>query len=265
MKSQRPAEVSDLLVEQLLLGELSREDEQVLRAQLAPEELERRLEALRGADAAFRAEHDHDQMVSAIAARARIAKVRSEVSKPHPVRYLVPSLAVLALMVWFARPQPGGEEGRPPELPPEIIIEKGIAPHMVLYRRHGEQVEMLTDGARAGAGDMLQLGYVAAQARYGAIVSVDGSGTVTLHFPDAETASTKLTVEGGEQLLGHSYELDAAPAFERFFFVTAAQPLDVKKVMEAAHSLARSPERARRDKLSLSPALEQTALTLVKE
>jgi hypothetical protein len=263
MKSQRPVDVPDILIERLLLGELSADEEQKLRARLAPEELEQRLEALRASDVAFREELDHGQMVSSIAARARIARARNDAAKPSTVRYLVPSFAVLALMVWFARFEGENPQQLPVPEPPEHIIQKG-APHMVLYRRHGEVVDTLSDGARAGAGDMLQLGYFAAQARYGAIVSVDGSGTVTLHFPAAETASTELN-EKGEQLLDHSYELDAAPSFERFFFVTSAQPVDVKKVMEAAQALARSPARARHDKLSLAPALEQTFLTLVKE
>jgi hypothetical protein len=263
--SQRPSEVPDILLEQLLLGELSRDEERALRARLAPEELERRLATLRGADTAFQAEHDHERMLSAITSRARVARMRSEVAKPSAIRYLVPSLAVLALMVWFVRPQPGATPDKLPGPPQdEQIILKGLDPYLVLYRREGEVVETLSHGAHAAAGDMLQVGYVAAEARYGAIVSVDGGGTVTLHFPDAETASSKLTAPG-EQLLDHSYELDAAPAFERFFFVTAREPIDIKNVMGAAHALARNPAQARTAELKLPPSLKQASLTLVKE
>jgi len=87
---------------------------------------------------------------------------------------------------------------------------------------------------------------------------------VTLHFPDAETASTKLESEG-EQLLDQAYELDAAPAFERFFFVTSSAPIDQKRVLIAAERLARTRDGARRTSLALKPPLHQHSLMLVKE
>lgn len=264
MSSQRPHEVPDILLEQLLLGELSADEERKLRARLAPEELEQRLAALRAEDAAFREQHDAEEMVRSIAGRVRIAKVRVEKPRASAAFYLVPGIAAVALALLMVRPQPGPGTGpgTDPERP-EVILIKGD-PSLVLYRRHGEQVDTLVDGAHAAAGDMIQVGYQAADARYGAIVSVDGGGTVTLHFPDSEVASTLLATDG-KQLLDHSYELDAAPAFERFFFVTSSQPVDVKKVMDAAHKLARTPERARNGELKLAGNLKQDALTLVKE
>ena len=109
---------------------------------------------------------------------------------------------------------------------------------------------------------MLQLGYVSAGRRYGAVLSVDGRGSVTLHFPESPAGSPEL--KGGTVSLPSAYELDDAPAFERFFFVTSDAPFDVGTVMESARQLAREPERARYAPLSLPEPLSQTSITLDK-
>lgn len=41
----------------------------------------------------------------------------------------------------------------------------------------------LADGAMARPGDLLRLGYSAVDRPFGAILSIDGRGTVTLHLP----------------------------------------------------------------------------------
>jgi len=261
-----PPPVPELLIEQLALGEIDPADERWLRAQLDAAEIERRLLALRAADEQFHTRRPAQPMVSAIEGRLRIENARREAqarSKPS-FRYMLPGLAALACaLVWFAQPTSTKDHGVRVR-PPETILIKGLAPHLVLYRRVGEHADRLSDGARARRGDMLQVGYVAERARHGVIVSIDGAGAVTLHFPDSQTASTQL--EGrGEQLLRHAYELDAAPSFERFFFVTGQQPIEVGRVLSAARDLARSPSRAERGSLSLESVLTQSALTLVKE
>ena len=71
------------------------------------------------------------------------------------------------------------------------------------------------------------------------LVSIDGRGVATLHFPD-DVDPTALA-HGGAMALDHSYELDDAPGFERFLRVTAGQrlPLDAGRC-----SPRRGPSRA---------------------
>jgi len=258
--------VPELLLEQLALGEIEPADERWLRSQLDAAEIERRIAALRAADARFHAQHPAEPILNAIDAKLRIERAKRDVDARSklPMRALLPSLAVIGCALFFlARPATNDSVGPRIELPEKILI-KGLAPHLVLYRRVGERADTLSDGAEARRGDMLQVGYVAAQAEHGVIVSIDGAGAVTLHFPDSEVASTQLQGKG-EQLLMHAYELDAAPSFERFVFVTGKKPIDVTKVLEAARSLARTPARAQRAALSLESGLAQHAVTLVKE
>ena len=52
-----------------------------------------------------------------------------------------------------------------------------------MYRKTDNGAEELAAGQAARQKDVLQLSYIAADARYGVIFSVDGRGTLTLHLP----------------------------------------------------------------------------------
>lgn len=121
----------------------------------------------------------------------------------------------------------------------------------------------LGDGAPARAGDVVQLSYAAAGNRNGVIVSVDGWGAVTLHYPAHPSHSARLQPRG-EVPLDHAYELDGARDFERFFLVTSGdRPLNVRHVLLAARRLAGATD-ARRRSLDLPRGLGQTSITLRK-
>ena len=82
----------------------------------------------------------------------------------------------------------------------------------------------------------------------------------------ASTADPASLDQGGAVPLRESYELDDAPGFERFFFVTVAQDepaLEVARVMDAARALAAS-EDAREAALELPEGWRQQSLLLTK-
>jgi hypothetical protein len=106
--------------------------------------------------------------------------------------------------------------------------------------------EPLARGDKVTQGDVVQLAYNAMGATHGVIFSIDGRGTVTLHFPSERTGSTALKAKGANAL-DFSYELDDAPRFERFFFVTSDKPVDVGTVLEKGREL-KTPEN---EKLTL--------------
>lgn len=164
-------------------------------------------------------------------------------------------------------------------------------PHLVIHRKRGDEVERLGRDASARAGDLLQIGYVAAGHTHGVILSIDGAGVVTLHHPiapEADTALPAAPIQGKPQAapvaapgkglieLAHAYELDDAPAYERFFFITpahasgapAAAPeaaIDVALILDRAHALARNPAAARSAPLELPDSLQQWSFLLRKE
>jgi len=260
--SARAPRTPDWLVERLHAGDLPPAEAAAVRARLAAEGGEDRLAALRQDDAAFAAAHPPGPALGEIRRRAR-----GEASAVpgagwrggwFPGALVAAAAAAAVAVLVLPRTLPSGvdparDDGR----------LKGLAPVLLVHRdRAGAEAERLGDGAAVRVGDVLQLAVLAAGARYGVVVSIDGRGAVTRHLPeDGEIAAA--LAGGGAVPLPHAYQLDDAPGFERFFLVTGPTPFDVAPVLEAARHLAAS-GRARADPLVLPGALSQRAVLVVK-
>jgi len=121
---------------------------------------------------------------------------------------------------------------------------KGLDSKLLMYRMKGRNVEELKNYDTARRGDIIQAGYIATgDYRYGLILSIDGRGTVTLHFPDSLSSGQKLSLNK-KILLNRSYELDDSPNFERFIMVLSAKPLNGAEIMKKAKKLAIDKESA---------------------
>ncbi len=117
------------------------------------------------------------------------------------------------------------------------VRAKGQRPHLNIYRQLNGDAELLEPEAMVNRRDSLQVSYVAADQEYGAIVSLDGRGVVSLHYPENSNADNSLDTQG-ESFLSYSYVLDDAPDFERFFFITSQQDFDVDNVIQSIQELA---------------------------
>lgn len=112
---------------------------------------------------------------------------------------------------------------------------KGNGSKLFVYRKDGNKAVRLPSLSHVDSGDILQVSYIAAGAKYGFIFSVDGNGTLTQHFPDKGKDAGILNVKG-EVPLDFSYKLDDAPDFERFFLVTSSSiftTTDIAPVLNA--------------------------------
>ena len=209
------------------------------------------LAALRASNAEILAAYPPQQVATEVRRRLALRRVAASSSRPQRrVLWLgLPTLAaaaVVLVVVW-----PGPPDAVTPE--PPVLRDtspattgdrvKGLAPHLRIHRQAGDSAELLRAPARALAGDVLQVSYVAAGASDGVVVSLDGAGAVTLHHPTSTAGSTALQQDGAIRL-GRAYELDDAPAFERFVFVTANAPIDPRQVVAAAEALMRQPDPA---------------------
>ncbi|MFP4426805.1 MAG: hypothetical protein ACLFPP_10150 [Spirochaetaceae bacterium] len=147
------------------------------------------------------------------------------------------ALAVLvALPIFLSQTPEAAVDGQQDE----YVRLKGLDPSLSIYRRSDSgEVRELSSGESASAGDSLQIAYNAAGTSHGTIFSVDGRGTVTLHFPASPFESSALQ-SGGEVSLPYSYVLDDAPRFERFFFVAASQEVDVAGLLNRVEELLES-------------------------
>ena len=156
-----------------------------------------------------------------------------------------------------------------PDAEKEVTLVKGIPAvdlsqtQLLVYRKIQDRVETLSDGEKARAGDLLQLAYVATEDLYGMILSIDGRGVVTLHLPESKGDSTQLELSR-QSLLPSAIELDDAPEFERFFFLTSDSPIDVDGILQEAQDLAKNLEQVRQNNLDLPENFQQYSVLILK-
>lgn len=258
MSAPGESRVPDLILEQYRLGELPGvEAKQVERLLKADATLRERLEALERSDEELARQYPAEWLASRV--RERLA-ARATARRPWTVGRLVLTGAVAAGAIAVAVAVPW----RSPAPVPEGDRIKGLSPSLAVYRRTLDGTETLADGAPARAGDLLRVGYVSAGRGYGVILSIDGRGVVTLHLPPEGGRAAALR-GGGTILLDTAYELDDAPRWERFYFVTGERAFDVAPVMEAARAAARQFPRSPPASLPLSRELGQSSFSILKE
>lgn len=261
--------IPPLLVEQAALGELCAASLASYRARFGPA-FDEAVQRLVEQNEAWSKDASNERTLEQI--RARIPKV----VKPRPKRRWGALCAVTcACAALFVVLRPGQDDPVRTKPQAKLLQEpptfrlKGLAPHLTLHRKTDNGKEQLSPGRIARQGDLIQLSYVAAGASHGVVVSVDGRGQATLHFPAKATAAPSLE-SGGAVPLTQAYELDDAPHFERFFFVTARgekAPKDfVQQVLDACQNLAGKDIAAVQvEALSLPDAWSQADFLLKKQ
>jgi hypothetical protein len=249
--------IDDRVLERYLLNELPGDRMKEITKILESDALlKERLDALKESNRSILRDYPAETVAPRILDRVRTETARAEYADSKKERplwqkrlfFASPALAAALVLIFLVSPfkidHPGIDPKPPVQDGTRIKGTPGAALDLLVFRETGGKIEQLEAGMNAKAGDRLQLAYTAPKDTYGVILSIDGNGVVTLHFPDKAGQSTKL--ENGNKInLKNSYELDDAPGFERFFFLTSSRPLDVKKAMQAARNLARRPGHAK--------------------
>ena len=249
--------VPDIVLERYRLNELPRDQAERLAELIrCDDKLQQRLDALARSDADLGRDGSLDRVVASVRERS---EPRRAWSPPRPAKRLampaaalVVAVAAIALAVNLSAPLVYRGDG-------DRI--KGLLPSLTVYRQADRGSEMLADGAVAHRGDVVRLGYRAAGHVYGAIVSIDGRGTVTVHLPAAGDRAATLE-QGSLVLLDRAFELDDAPRFERFYFVAGDSSFTLEPVVEAVRMQALKETAAA---LSLPRGLEHSTFALKKE
>ena len=256
-------DVSDYQLERFLLDELAPDERAALLARIGSDPaLQVRLDALDASSTALLAAYPAATQVPEIERRLHLARVRESVARSRRVRTgaLAIALPLAAAAILFA------VGPRLPESPPGEpgLIEttpKGEGHGKLrLHRRTAAGSESLAAGATVAAGDALQVSFVPGTASHATVVSIDGAGAVTLHWPVTAAQSTAVSER---VLVPNAYELDDAPEFERFLLVTSDRPIDVARVLAAGRELARG-AGARSKPLSLADGQHQTDVLVEK-
>ena len=255
---QDNAPVSDLALERYRLGELPPSEMTRLDERLDVDpELSARLEALATSDEAIRRAYPPSEVQREI--RARLAERRPVSATRLKHLWLAPVAIVAGAALWLSLDISSTRSVAP------AVRVKGSLPQLVLFRKTEAGSERVTDRDHARPGDLIRIAYRADGHAYGVILSIDGRGALTLHWPvDADAASPLET--SGTVLLDFAYELDDAPRWERFYLVTGAKPFAIAPVMRAAARLATSPPSENEPHaLDLPDGLDVSVISLLKE
>ncbi|MBI9104152.1 MAG: hypothetical protein JEY99_17175 [Spirochaetales bacterium] len=271
--------IPDLYMEQQLLGELSPEKESEI---MNNPETHEKLKKLRASDEDILKKYPAGMMAGILQKKLEeeIENEKQETQKEGlihdfrdhvkptkvKIRKIIPLLAAAALAVTIILPltMNRGNSPLPSSMEEQGIRIKGLDSSLNIYRKNGGDVELLPNEERVKSFDLLQLSYISGGKKYGAIFSIDGNGFVTLHYPDFTGASPELS-GSGEVPLDFSYQLDDAPGFERFFFVTSDSYFSVSMVLESAARLADSYSMARDGILPVPDVCDTKSILLIKE
>lgn len=258
----------DIVLERFRLNELPADQARLLEVRIAnDEDLRRRLDALRRSDDEIRVSYPRERFAEAI--RTRVDGGDRVRSRRRVAMYCIVPLTVaatVALLFVIPRtaspPLPGTDHARTDPAGGDRI--KGLAPTLRVYRKTSARSEILSDGAFARKGDIVRVGYEAAGRPYGFILSIDGRGSVTRHLPATGDFAARLE-PSSTVLLDQAYELDDAPRWERFYFITGTSRFAVGPVLEAAAQAAVNQRDRPLTDLALPYGLEQSIFSLHKE
>jgi len=108
---------------------------------------------------------------------------------------------------------------------------KGLKTDLEVWRKTAESTEKLANNSEVKAGDLLQVRYIAEKKCYGVILSMDGNGVLTIHLSGNNGKAAEL--EAGRIVsLESAYELDDAPKFETFYFITDSTEFALAPIAE---------------------------------
>jgi hypothetical protein len=250
--------ISDLMLERYLLGELP--EEQLIkfdRIKKEDPEIRSRIDKIKESDLEIQEKYPSRDIAAEIKRRYNNSEAGAgndvRAFKPVYRRFMLPSalVAAAAVVLFFVLPVIKPPVG-------DVVINdtgttriKSTDTRIYLYRKNNNEIEMLKNGSSAGKGDLLQIAYSSFKDDYGIILSIDGNGYVTLHYPADRNGSTKL-IKKKKVLLNNSYELDDAPDFERFFFITSGNSLNINAVLHAAERLAGDKNSVKKNKLEIT-------------
>ena len=245
--------IPDFYLEQYVLGELKGDKKKLIDDSPA---LQERADQLRKSNEDILNRYPPAQFSASFQSHSE-KKTRKPVILEFVIKARVPLIAAACLALFFATlPIMVNRSQDTVGITDEMTRIKGMEPTIHIYRENNGESELLSDQAVVYERDRLQISYIASGKKYGTIFSIDGRGTVTLHYPEAESLAPILDSEG-EIPLPYSYELDDAPQYEEFIFLTTDSEFSVSELLEIVRS---SPT-----KLNLPNIFDKTTVYLRKE
>jgi len=235
---------SNIKLEQYVLNELSADDARKLEhAAEKDDTLKKRIEAIRLSNTEIHTSVDEQEALREIHYRIKNNKIRldqaennQKQNKNSPwtrLAYVMPVVAIVAVSTFMIKENVPVTPSAPFDVTEDGVRFKGLQPHLNIYQQTDSGAKLVNNNAILHEGDSLQLSYIAAGQQFGAIFSIDSRNIVTQHFPFDGESSVKLHTSG-ELMMERSYQLDDAPKYEHFFFITSNSPFDLQKIINLA-------------------------------
>lgn len=217
MNQQDKHPISDYQLERYLLREGTDDELATLDRRLEVDpELAQRLAALERSNEELHRRYPPEWMRGQIELKLKRAQGRRVQRTWSGYRlWAVPAVALILAVVAVPTLLDDQETS---EAPATRIKGGDQEPRLLVFRKLSIGVERLQDEALARSGDLVQLAYRSGGLQFGAILSVDGRGTVTQHLPATGAEAVPLAAQ---DTLDVAYELDDAPRWERFYLVAA--------------------------------------------
>jgi len=235
---------SNIKLEQYVLNELSADETRKLEHAVENDEtLKKRIEAIRHSNTEIHASVDEQDALREIQYRIKNNEIRHEQKENNlkqsknsswtRLAYVMPVVAIVAVSTFMINENTPITTSTPFDVTEDGVRFKGLQPHLNIYQQTDSGTKLINHNAILNEGDSLQLSYVAAGQQFGAIFSIDSRSVVTQHFPFDGGSSVKLQVSG-EFMMKRSYQLDDAPKYEHFFFITSNSSFDLQEVIRLA-------------------------------
>lgn len=143
------------------------------------------------------------------------------------------------------------------------VIIKGNAENLFLYRKNGNQADVLKNGDSAKKNDILQIAYQIPKDRYCIIFSIDGNSSVTLHYSSSDKSAPEDSAPG-KIFVPESYQLDDAPFFERFFMITSDKKIHGDDILSRAEKFALDRDKVVSESFPVGNSFSQQSVLIVK-
>ena len=269
---------SNIKLEQYVLNELSDEEtRQLERAAEENESLRNRINAIRQSNTEIETSIDEAKMMREINYRIKNNSIRQEQNKENQkqaktiswgrLAYAMPVVAIVAISTLMLKENVSVSPTNVIEVTEDGVRYKGLEPHINIYQQIGDGSKLVKNHTTLHEGDSLQLSYVAAGQKFGAIFSIDGNDVVTHHFPldmQSSIKSPEKLMPSGEFMMERSYQLDDAPKYEHFFFISSTSSFDLQKVIELAQNSTSSTREKTTSISDLPDNLRQFVITINK-
>ncbi len=144
-----------------------------------------------------------------------------------------------------------------------VVNENNHNSRLMIYRKNNDDVDLLTKGSLLKASDLIQLAYFSSKDSFGVIFSVDSNGIISLHYPINEKNSPKLIINK-KTFLSRAFELDDTPGFERFYFISSNQKINVPILIKNVKNILKIKNVSVESKLKLEDDLNQYSIIFNK-